>query len=400
MLIITNTDILKKSGAAYSRCRLYAMASGLTGLKVCLVSLVNHINRSSDLETDPDGFQYIGQPKENEYFARNIHRIFLPIYTILMLKEMYSKRILVCNSCVIWTPTALVTDLLAFLYLKLIVKARVVCEKNELQQAILVNRMRETGTVWNIGYLLYMYVGCILTDEFTRYFDGVIAISTNLHRWSVCRNQNTILIPILVGPAPKVTYENRSASDKDKLKIAYFGYLSNTKDGLFDFLEVLETLVNHKPRFVFEIYGNGRKSDIERLVLFIEKTGMSEIIRYKGVLEQSKSQEMMCDYDLLVLPRPRNKQTQYGFSTKLGEYMLSGSAVLTTDISDNRLYITDGKNGFIVPPCDKKAMQEKLKYIFFHKQELGKIGAAGRATALKEFFYAKYSTYLGGFATK
>lgn len=400
VIILTNTDIIKKTGAAYSRCRLYALALARYGKGVCLGSILNLVKESSHLENDPDGFKYIGGERETGYLKRNLYRIFLPIIVICMLRALHKKGVLSSNTSVIWTPNALFTDLTALLYMNVIAKARVYCEKNELQQAIISNRIHEIGNIWNIIFLSCKYINSALTDELTRYYHGVLAISTNLYRWSHNRNRNILLIPILVGAPGIKSLTTKPTLGDNSLSIGYFGYLSNTKDGFFDFLEVLGLLMKDDLRFILDIYGTGRPKEIQRLRQYTAKAGLAKTVHYKGSLTHSAALDKMCDYDLLVLPRPRNKQTQFGFSTKLGEYLLSGSAVLATDISDNRLYIKDGLNGFIVPPDDKKAMQEKLKYIFAHRQDLKKIGTAGRTTALNDLYYSKYSQSLGDFITK
>ena len=68
-------------------------------------------------------------------------------------------------------------------------------------------------------------------------------------------------------------------------------------------------------------------------------------------------------YHLLILPRPINKRTIYGFSTKLSEYLVSGIPVLLTDVSDNAMFIKDNYNGYIIPPGSADAIAGKLEEI-------------------------------------
>ena len=68
-------------------------------------------------------------------------------------------------------------------------------------------------------------------------------------------------------------------------------------------------------------------------------------------------------YHLLILPRTLNKRTRYGLSTKLSEYLVSGTPVLVTDVSDNALIIKDNYNGFIIPPGSPEVMTRKLTEI-------------------------------------
>ena len=81
----------------------------------------------------------------------------------------------------------------------------------------------------------------------------------------------------------------------------------------------------------------------------------------------------------------------------LASYMASGSPVLVSDVSDNGMYIKDGLNGFIIPPNDRPALQNKLQEIMNRRAELADIGKRGRETALEHFHYARYGKVLSDF---
>jgi glycosyltransferase involved in cell wall biosynthesis len=91
-----------------------------------------------------------------------------------------------------------------------------------------------------------------------------------------------------------------------------------------------------------------------------------------GNIEPEKLRYEFIKYHLLILPRPLNKRTKYGFSTKLSEYLVSGVPVLLTDVSDNALYIKDNFNGYLIPPGSANALAEKLVYIIRHYNEQAK----------------------------
>ena len=76
-------------------------------------------------------------------------------------------------------------------------------------------------------------------------------------------------------------------------------------------------------------------------------------VYYVGNLDPDDLQDEFSKYHLLILSRPLNPQTRYGFSTKLSDYLISDVPVLVTDVSDNSIYIRDGINGYLIPlvPC-------------------------------------------------
>jgi len=101
---------------------------------------------------------------------------------------------------------------------------------------------------------------------------------------------------------------------------------------------------------------------------------------------------------LLILPRGNTKQNQYGFSTKLSEYLVSGRPVLVTNVSDNGKYIKDGFNGFIIPPDSLESMTNKIKYIYENYNSFNEMIPSNALKTVKENFdYNLYSNSLYSF---
>jgi len=101
---------------------------------------------------------------------------------------------------------------------------------------------------------------------------------------------------------------------------------------------------------------------------------------------------------LLILPRPRSLQTLYGFSTKLAEYLASSVPVLASRISDNDLYIEDGKNGFLYETGNTELLRAKIEEIAgLSNDKMTAIGRSGRNTAQEHFTIQKYKSQLKSF---
>ncbi len=74
---------------------------------------------------------------------------------------------------------------------------------------------------------------------------------------------------------------------------------------------------------------------------------LSDNVIFKGRLKHQDCIELLQRADFSFVIRPDTLLTQYGFSTKITESFAYGISVLATDTSDNRLYIENGKNGFV-----------------------------------------------------
>lgn len=104
-----------------------------------------------------------------------------------------------------------------------------------------------------------------------------------------------------------------------------------------------------------------------------------EIIKYFGKTNDARS--FLCNCDVAVLPSYRE-----GIASSLIEAMALGKPVITTDAIGCRDVVEDGKNGFLVPVKDDKALAEAIiKYILLSPEEKKLMGEYSREKALKKF---------------
>jgi glycosyltransferase involved in cell wall biosynthesis len=70
---------------------------------------------------------------------------------------------------------------------------------------------------------------------------------------------------------------------------------------------------------------------------------------------------------------------------KLPIYLASGIPVIGTDIKGISSVVTDGETGLLVPPDDVATLAERICWLLDHQEEARRIGAAGRAEALRRY---------------
>ena len=88
---------------------------------------------------------------------------------------------------------------------------------------------------------------------------------------------------------------------------------------------------------------------------------------------------------VLALARPNNLQAQFGFPTKLGEYLLTGNIVVVTSVGDIPLYLKDRENALLAEPSNIEHFAEKMDWALSHPQECELLGARGKEVAIKHF---------------
>jgi glycosyltransferase involved in cell wall biosynthesis len=250
-------------------------------------------------------------------------------------------------------------------------QVKLIIEKNELMTAIALN-LNLKGIKFFVK-LIRLFLG-LVSDLLALLFDGVICISTRMENLYSLLNVRTIRIPILTSKLNDV--DNYDHGINNIFKLAYFGNFAENKDMILSFINTF--LVSETKGIQLDIYGKGSKDEIA----YIKKVEKIDCrINYKGLITIHEMVSIMKKYDILLLLRKKNLQNQYGFSTKLAEYLSSGVPVLTTDFSDTKFFLKNDVNCFMVDESDiyiNKTITKKIEQImnipYNQRKEIGKNG--------------------------
>jgi glycosyltransferase involved in cell wall biosynthesis len=253
--------------------------------------------------------------------------------------------------------------------LKWVYKHRVICEINELRRSIVKNfiphRKRYKNDILRFSnFIRYYYYR--FNEILTKYFDGLIVISTNLETYYKKYNNNIIRIPILSDKFEDNTPRKSFISINDPFIISFTGQIDLRKEGIDILFKALSLLKGDFRNFKLFLYGPVSRNDKEILEGLAKRLGIQDDIVFKGIVPQHQIHKILIESHLLLLLRPNNLQNQYGFSTKLAEYLVSGTPVLISAVSDNTLYIKDGENGFVVNEMNENEIASKLFWIIIN----------------------------------
>lgn len=404
VFILSTIRIHKGNSAGSARMMNIAKALAIEGIRVYLCSSNLQYKYSQDCirEVAPNIFLVGKEHRNNAGRIKNIlHRLFYTLYITnylwnvnLLTKSIKGEKVLYLY------PTGdLSMELITSLLFKVIHRHKIFCDVNELRRATLVNAVFPKNVVRKI-YAMYIWLTCLIKfygmENLTRYYNGLVVISTNIERYFSRYNKRLLKIPILSDTTSISTVSPPIFATGGNFSICFTGIIALKKEGFDIFYEALYRLKSKYKNFELHLYGPINKNTKKLLLNDIpEKFGIKDNVFYHGFIDQKNIINEMRKYHLLILPRPLNMQTHFGFSTKLSEYMVSGVPVLVTDVSDNGLYIKDGYNGFIVKPGDAKIMANKILYIIDrYKQLVELIGMNALVTAKNNFFYANYSKSL------
>lgn len=202
----------------------------------------------------------------------------------------------------------------------------------------------------------------ILTNQFPKY-DGVIAISdslVDLSRKYMGENKSILKVPILV------EYEKYDMEDKSEETqqpyIFHSGTLTEQKDGLLGMIEAFGLAQSQLKRPVrFICTGNKDKSPCKKEIdVLIDKYNLGNELVFTGYLSDDELRGYLQKASVVIINKAVNQQNTYCFSTKLGEYMAAGKAIIITKVGEAMNWLTDGEDALIIPPCENDMLAEAI----------------------------------------
>lgn len=224
--------------------------------------------------------------------------------------------------------------------------------------------------------------------------DGIISISDallNLAKTYTLPSCKHIKVPIMV------EYEHYGIAEKPEPPtvpyIFHAGTLLQQKDGILGMIEafgIAKIQLNKPIKYI--LTGNiNNSSHPEELRQIIEKYNLKDSLDFVGYLNRDQVKEYLSKASLVISNRPKSKQDYYGFSTKLGEYLASGTPLLLTNWGEAVNWLENGKSAYITEPEDTDALANAIVQVFTHQEESRKVGLVGQDVCMKNFDYRNWS---------
>ena len=160
-----------------------------------------------------------------------------------------------------------------------------------------------------------------------------------------------------------------------ELRLLFVGRLAPVK-GLRVLLEALERLVPEIPEIRLTLVGDGP----DRADLEAHAAPLGDRVRFTGYMSQDEVAEAMRSHDIFVLP-----SFAEGVPVVLMEAMASTCPVIATQVAGVGELVTDGENGFLVPPGDVDMLAARIQDLARDPELRHRMGAAGPAQVQKHF---------------
>ena len=358
VFIISTGEILTGKTAGSRRMQNIAKSLAAGSITVYLCSLAEFRGEPADMEMVRHGVFALRSVKGKEYQKSSLRHFLLTVNRFLSMGE--AEKVIY-----LYPTTFVLKDFIYLFYFKFLKRHRFFCEINELRRAIPFSSPPPPGLGPGIRYFIKSakdYVVFRLNELQVVFYDGITVISTSLEKYFSKYTSKIIRVPILCDTEEIAGIGDPPIFEGDTFKICFAGYIKCDKEGFNLVYEAISKL-SSRYKIEFYLYGILEEEDNIRLRQLSVQYDLKEKVYYKGNIAPEELKREFLKYHLLILPRPINKRTIYGFSTKLSEYLVSGIPVLLTDVSDNAMFIKDNYNGYIIPPGSADAIAGKLEEI-------------------------------------
>lgn len=179
-------------------------------------------------------------------------------------------------------------------------------------------------------------------------------------------------------PIPHIIKRDRL--DTDILTMFFLGTIDENK-GIYDILNVIK---DHKEYFYDRIkFIVGGTGESNRLLQYIDKYGLSEIVDYKGWIDKDEKQKLLQIADIYIQPSYFES-----FGLSLLEASSYGIPVLSSKSGGIPDVIKDGITGILIEAGDKCSLWNNLKLLIESKDLREKFGNNGFEYAKQ--FYPNY----------
>jgi glycosyltransferase involved in cell wall biosynthesis len=219
--------------------------------------------------------------------------------------------------------------------------------------------------------------------------DGIVVISRYLQEKyaRLSRAPERIhLLPTVVDCAAWECGPEPATGDPVVLYTGNFG----EQDEVENLITALAVLRNQGMRFRFvSVGGNtrtGEQGREARVDALIQKLGLEDRVERRGFMPLSGVRKEVARASVVVNLRRDGVWSHSGLSTKLSEYLASGRLVLASSVGDVDYYLKHGESALLLSPqCAVQEIVDALSFALGSIQSRQRIGAAGRAVAVREF---------------
>ena len=173
--------------------------------------------------------------------------------------------------------------------------------------------------------------------------------------------------------------------------LCYMGGLDPTSDNLDVMIKAFAKVVKNYPDLELRLYGAPSPENKLLFESVAKQKGVEDKVLFMGRVSNAEVPKIMSHAKIVMTSQPDNIRIRGSFSTKIGEYLASGTPTLVTKVGSIPLYFEHNKNVFFAKVNDVDDYAQQILYILSDYNHAMDVADAGRKY-IHDFFNAEYLT--------
>lgn len=227
----------------------------------------------------------------------------------------------------------------------------------------------------------------LLLKKILNQITAYISISKELEKfYKDIVDKETFILPVIIDTSrfDQVKMKNSNKTDQTKY-LCYMGNMELSKDNV-DLIIKAFSLISEKYCDIFlYLYGLPSVKNLSIINNLISSLQLNDKVFLKGKVNSEEVPQILSNAYILVSSQPDTKRASGGFPTKLGEYVISATPSLLTDVGENSKYLKENEHVFFCKPDDHYEYAKKLEYIIENYELALSIGQKGKQFMIENF---------------
>ena len=229
-----------------------------------------------------------------------------------------------------------------------------------------------------------------------RFFDGYISMTQTLLDFyqRICYRPGLIVSTIT--DLTRFAYSVKENKEPgNPLSVVYMGNMELSKDNVDNIIRSLPYVLKEFKVHLY-LYGRPTKKDLSFLQGLNDDLSLNAFVSFHYATSVEVS-AILSSADILVSSQPDTKRAMGGFPTKLGEYLMSGTPVLLTNVGETSKYFLDGNDMFFAIPDSPIDFAAKIKYIKNNYSKALDVARSGKNKIVSLYSHTKAGIDISNF---
>ena len=231
---------------------------------------------------------------------------------------------------------------------------------------------------------------------------GLLVISTHIRQYYGqlgLPEKKAYLLPVLIDVERYEKGGNTAVANLAGVRFFLNSGSFNEKDGLAHIVQAMATIRQEYPDVRLVFTGNAPESTRKRL-LGSSGAGDKDWILFTGLLTRDELIWCYKNATGLLCCRSNSDYANYGFPTKLAEYLASGRPVVATTVGDIKNYLTDNSSAYLAEPENTESIAMAIRRLLRDPTHATDVGIRGVEVARQHFDYRNHIAGVSAFISR